>query len=50
MASDENSGLIDIPGNHSVDETVEKLKATLQAKGITLFALMITAEKPPRSE
>ena len=40
MASDEDSGLIDIPGNHSVDETVGKLKAILQAKGITLFALV----------
>ncbi len=40
MASDKNSGLIDIPSNHSVDETVEKLKAILQAKGITLFALV----------
>jgi uncharacterized protein (DUF302 family) len=35
-----NEGLIDIPSNHSVDETVEKLKGILQAKGITLFALV----------
>jgi uncharacterized protein (DUF302 family) len=35
-----NKGLIDIPSNHSVDETVEKLKGILQAKGITLFALV----------
>lgn len=40
VASDEDSGLIDIPSNHSVDETVEKLKAILQSKGITLFALV----------
>ena len=40
MASDKNSGLIDIRSNHSVDETVEKLKAILQTKGITLFALV----------
>jgi uncharacterized protein (DUF302 family) len=33
-------GLIDIPSNHSVDETVEKLKGILQAKNITLFALV----------
>ena len=33
-------GLIDIPGNHSVDKTVEKLKGILQAKNITLFALV----------
>ena len=33
-------GLIDILGNHSVDKTVEKLKGILQAKNITLFALV----------
>ena len=33
-------GLIDIPSNHSVDKTVEKLKGILQAKNITLFALV----------
>ena len=40
MAAEKDSGLIDIPSNHSVDETVEKLKAILQSKGITLFALI----------
>jgi uncharacterized protein (DUF302 family) len=35
-----NKGLIDTPSNHSVDETVKKLKGILQAKGITLFALV----------
>ena len=35
-----SSGIIDTPSNHSVDETVEKLKGILQAKGITLFALV----------
>ena len=34
------NGIIDIPSNHSVDETVERLKAILQSKGITLFALI----------
>ena len=29
-----------MPSNHSVDDTVEKLKGILQAKGITLFALV----------
>ena len=32
--------LFDTPSNHSVDQTVEKLKAILQAKGVTLFALV----------
>ena len=33
-------GIIDTPSNHSVDETVEKLKGILQSKGVTLFALV----------
>jgi len=40
MNSHKESGLIDIPSNHSVEETVENLKGILQAKGITLFALV----------
>ncbi len=35
-----NSGIIDKPSNHSVDQTVEKLKNILQSKGVTLFALV----------
>ncbi len=33
-------GIVTVLSNHSVDETVEKLKGTLQSKGITLFALV----------
>jgi len=33
-------GLATRPSNHSVDQTVEKLKTILQAKGVTLFALV----------
>jgi uncharacterized protein (DUF302 family) len=40
MAAEKNGGLINIPSNHSVDETVEKLKTILQPKRITLFALI----------
>ncbi len=40
MAAEKNGGLFNIPSNHSVDETVEKLKAILQLKGIKLFALI----------
>ena len=40
MKASRGDGLIDIPSNHSVDETVEKLKGILQAKGVTLFALV----------
>ena len=34
------NGIVDIPSKHSVDETVEKLKGILEAKGVTLFALV----------
>src|SRR6185436_13623918 len=40
MKASRGDGLIDIRSNHSVDETVRKLKGVLQAKGITLFALV----------
>jgi uncharacterized protein (DUF302 family)/uncharacterized membrane protein YidH (DUF202 family) len=35
-----DKGITAIPSNHSVDETVDKLKAILQSKGVTLFALV----------
>ena len=40
MASTSDNGIISRPSNHSVDETVEKLKGILQAKGVQLFALV----------
>ena len=40
MTSSSDKGIIDIPSNHSVDETIEKLKGILQTKGVTLFALI----------
>jgi len=40
MASTTDNGIINRPSNHSVDETVEKLKGILQTKGVTLFALV----------
>ena len=33
-------GIVKIPSHHSVDETVDKLKAILESKGVTLFALI----------
>jgi uncharacterized protein (DUF302 family) len=33
-------GIVDQRSNHSVDETVEKLKSLLQNKHVTLFALI----------
>jgi uncharacterized protein (DUF302 family)/uncharacterized membrane protein YidH (DUF202 family) len=35
-----DNGIIRKPSNHSVDQTVENLKGILQAKGVTLFALV----------
>ena len=35
-----SNGIIDIPSKTSVNETVEKLKGLLRAKGIKLFALV----------
>jgi len=40
MAPTKDNGIINRPSNHSVDETVEKLKSILQAKGVALFALV----------
>ena len=39
-APETNKGIIDRLSNHSVDQTVEKLKNILQSKGVTLFALV----------
>jgi len=33
-------GIIDRPSNHSVVQTVDRLKTILQSKGVTLFALV----------
>lgn len=35
-----DNGIVDIPSNHSVDETVERLRGILAAKGVTLFSLV----------
>ncbi len=40
MKTMEGDGIIRRASNHSVDETVEKLKVMLQARGVTLFALV----------
>ncbi len=40
MATNRGRGIVDTPSNHSVDQTVEKLKGILQLKGVTLFALV----------
>jgi uncharacterized protein (DUF302 family) len=40
MTLDKDTGIIDKASSHSVDETVERLKGILAAKGVTLFALI----------
>jgi uncharacterized protein (DUF302 family) len=40
MTTDNSKGLITCRSQHSVDQTVAALKAMLDAKGITLFALI----------
>ena len=37
---EKEEGIVKIPSHHSVDETVDKLKAILQSKGVTPFALI----------
>jgi uncharacterized protein (DUF302 family) len=34
------NGIVDVPSNHSVDESVDRVKNILQSKDITLFALI----------
>jgi uncharacterized protein (DUF302 family)/uncharacterized membrane protein YidH (DUF202 family) len=40
MTPSKGKGIIDIPSKHSVNQTVERLKGILAAKGVTLFALV----------
>jgi uncharacterized protein (DUF302 family) len=40
MPSTTDNGIVTQPDNHSVDDTVEKLKEILQARGVTLFAVI----------
>jgi len=35
-----DNGIISKPSNHSVNETVEKLRGILQSKSVTLFAIV----------
>ena len=40
MTLGRDNGIVDTPSNHSVEQTVEKLKGILAAKDVTLFALV----------
>jgi uncharacterized protein (DUF302 family) len=40
MTTANTKGIVNVPSQHSVDETVEKLKGILTARGVMLFALV----------
>ena len=40
MSPNSTTGIITIPTAHTVDQTVENLKSLLQAKAVTLFAVI----------
>jgi uncharacterized protein (DUF302 family) len=40
MAPSEVTGIVEIPSNHSVDQTVEKLEDILKARGVQLFVIV----------
>jgi uncharacterized protein (DUF302 family) len=40
MPTKEADGIVTLPSNHSVDETIAKLLSILTAKGIALFAVI----------
>ena len=40
MSTAATNGIVDKPSNHSVEQTVERLKSILQSKGVKLFALI----------
>jgi uncharacterized protein (DUF302 family) len=40
MARTVSNGILSKRSNYSVDETLERLKQTLQRKGITIFAIV----------
>ena len=40
MLGSTNNGIVQMAATHSVDQTVEKLKGILAAKGVTLFAII----------
>ena len=46
----QQNGIISIPSNHSVDETVQRLNDNLQSKGIALFALIDHSGEAEKAE
>ena len=40
MTLSRGKGIVDVPSNHSVDQTMEKFKGILESKSVTIFALI----------
>jgi uncharacterized protein (DUF302 family) len=40
MTLSRGKGIVNVPSNHSVDQTMEKLKGILESKSVTIFALI----------
>jgi len=40
MTLSNGNGIVEVASNHSVDETVEKFKGIIEAKGVMLFAVV----------
>jgi uncharacterized protein (DUF302 family) len=40
MTLSRGKGIVDVPSNHSVDQTMEMLKGILESKSVTIFALI----------
>jgi uncharacterized protein (DUF302 family) len=40
MSVTTGNGVVDKPSNHSVDQTVDRVKNIIESKGVTLFALV----------
>jgi uncharacterized protein (DUF302 family) len=40
MTISKGKGIVDLPSNHSVDETVKRIEGILEAKGVKIFALI----------
>jgi uncharacterized protein (DUF302 family)/uncharacterized membrane protein YidH (DUF202 family) len=40
MTVESHNGIVEIPSHHPVNETVQKVRGILEAKGVTLFALV----------
>ena len=45
-----DNGIVNLASNHSLDETIERLKSILRAKGVTLFAVIDHSGEAEKAE